>query len=156
SGSTRATKRHRARHLVSPDVEPSSAGRQVRALRTLSWWRIRVRSAEFNRRILLQAFRELRDDLRDRRDDPRVVPGESVGLLLQIGEEVDDLRQWEGQRRVIHVLLPDEVYLPVPPFDGRQPISDVGRKSFAVRVLVFAKEELQLIDTVNRTILRNL
>jgi hypothetical protein len=80
----------------------------------------------------------------------------TVALLLQIGEEIDDFQQWEGQRRVIHVFLPDKVYLPVSPFDSRQPISDVGRKSFAVGVLVFAQEEIQLIDTVNRVILRNL
>jgi hypothetical protein len=36
----------------------------------LSWWRIWVRSAEFDRRIFLQDFRELSDDLRNRRDDP--------------------------------------------------------------------------------------
>src|SRR5215472_18767021 len=36
----------------------------------LSWWRIWVRSAELDRRIFLQAFRELSDDLHHRRDDP--------------------------------------------------------------------------------------
>jgi len=36
----------------------------------LSWWRIWVRSAEFDRRIFLQAFRKFSDDLRNRRDDP--------------------------------------------------------------------------------------
>jgi len=36
----------------------------------LSWWRIWVRSAEFYRRIFLQAFQELIDDLRNRRGDP--------------------------------------------------------------------------------------
>src|SRR5262249_19759111 len=36
----------------------------------LSWWRIWVRGAELNRRIFLQAFRELIDDLGNRRDDP--------------------------------------------------------------------------------------
>ena len=76
--------------------------------------------------------------------------------LLKVGKEIDDFRQWEGQRRVIHVLLPDKVYLPVSPFDGRQPISDVGRKSFAVGVFLFAQQEIRLIDTVNRAILRNL
>jgi hypothetical protein len=35
-------------------------------------------------------------------------------------------------------------------------VSDVDRKSFAVGVLLFAQEEIQLIDTVNRAILRNL
>ena len=35
-----------------------------------TWWRIRVRGAELDRRIFLQAFRELIDDLRNRRDDP--------------------------------------------------------------------------------------
>src|SRR5262249_9594947 len=80
----------------------------------------------------------------------------AVALLLQIGEEIDDFRQWEGHRRVIHVLLPNKVYLPVPPFYGRQPISDGGRKTFAVGGLMFAQEEIQLIDTVNRAILRNL
>jgi hypothetical protein len=36
----------------------------------LSWRRIRVRSAELDRRIFLQAFRELSDNLGNRRDDP--------------------------------------------------------------------------------------
>ena len=36
----------------------------------LSWRRIWVRSAGFYRRIFLQAFQELCDDLRYRRDDP--------------------------------------------------------------------------------------
>src|SRR5262245_22030079 len=36
----------------------------------LSRWRIWVRRAEFDRRILLQAFLEVSNDLRHRRDDP--------------------------------------------------------------------------------------
>src|SRR5262247_3859240 len=84
------------------------------------------------------------------------MPGESVALLLQIGEKVDDFWQWEGQRRVIHFNLPDKVDLPVSPLDRRQPISHVGRKTFAVRALLLAQEKLQLIDTVNRAILRNI
>ena len=74
------------------------------------------------------------------------MPDYAVPLLLQIGEEIDDFRQWEGHRRVIHIFLPDKVYLPVSPFDSKQPISDVGRKSFAVGVLDFAQEEIQMID----------
>src|SRR5262249_48193210 len=135
-------RRHRARLPARPGC--------------LSLRRIWIRSADFDRRIFLQAFRKLIDDLRNRRDDPGVVPGESVALLLQIGEEIDDSRQWESQRRVIHVLLPDKVHLPVSPFDSRQAIGDVGRKSFAVGVLLFAEEEIQLIDTVYRAIRRNL
>jgi hypothetical protein len=83
------------------------------------------------------------------------VPDGSVTLLLQIGEEIDDFRQWEGHRWVIHVFLPDKVHFPVSPFDSRQPITDVSRKPFAVGVLLFAQEEVGLIDTVNRAIVRN-
>src|SRR5262245_932537 len=36
----------------------------------LSWWRVWVRSTGFYRRIFLQAFQELSDDLRSRRGDP--------------------------------------------------------------------------------------
>src|SRR5262249_20444202 len=54
----------------------------------LSWWRIWVRSAEFDRRIFLQAVQELVDDLRRRRGDPRVVPDCAVALLLQIGRRL--------------------------------------------------------------------
>src|SRR5215813_9876314 len=96
------------------------------------------------------------DDLRHRGDDPGIVPWKSVALLLEIGEEIDDFRQWQGQRRVVHVLLPDEVDLPVSPLDRRQPIGDIGRKTFAVGVLDLAQEEVQLIDTVDRAIPRNL
>src|SRR5215467_6906385 len=76
-------------------------------------------------------------------------------LLLQIGEEINDFRQWKGHRRVIHSFLPDKVNLPISPFDSRQAISDVGGKSFAIGVLLLAQEEIQLIYTVNRAILRN-
>src|SRR5262245_48136276 len=84
------------------------------------------------------------------------MPGESLALLLQISEEIDNLRQWEGQRRVIHVYLPDIVDLPVAPLNSRQPIADVGRKSFAVGVLLFAYEEIQLVNAVDRPILRKI
>src|SRR5262249_40512997 len=36
----------------------------------LLWWRIWVRSAGFDRRIFLEAFQEIIDDLRSGRDDP--------------------------------------------------------------------------------------
>jgi hypothetical protein len=65
----------------------------------------------------------------------------SVALLLQIREEIDDLRQGEGHWRSYMLFLPDKVHLPVSPFDSRQPISDVGRKSFAVGVLLFTQEK---------------
>src|SRR5262245_54289652 len=84
------------------------------------------------------------------------MPGVSLALFLQIGQEVDHFRQRKDHWRVIHLFLPDKVDLPVSPLDRSQPISDVGRKSFAVGVLLFAQEEVQLIDTVNRAILRNL
>src|SRR5215813_9352509 len=48
----------------------------------LSWWRIRVSSAEFDWRIFLQAFQERSDHLRHRRDHPGVVPGGSIALLF--------------------------------------------------------------------------
>ncbi len=81
--------------------------------------------------------------------------GGHVALLLQVGEEVDDFRQREFQRRVVHVLLPDQVRLPVPPLDGGQLVGHVGRESFAIGVLLFAEEEIQLVHAVNRAILRD-
>src|SRR5829696_518636 len=63
---------------------------------------------------------------------PRSILGTDVALLPQIGEQVDDLRQRKLLRRVVHVLLPDQMRFPVPPFYGRQPVGDVGGKSLTI------------------------
>jgi len=43
--------------------------------------------------------------------------------------------------------------LPVAPFEGRQPIGHVDRKTLAVRVFLLAQEEIQLIHALNWAIL---
>src|ERR1019366_3201089 len=116
---------------------------------------IRVGRGEFDRRIFLQAFLEITDDLRHRIGDPRVIDAH-VALLLQIGKEVDELGQRQSQRWVVHVHLPYKMRFPVPPLDGGQTVSHIGGEAFAVGRLLFAKEEVQLVYSVNCTILRDL
>ena len=116
--------------------------------------RVGVGRADLDRRVFLQAGLELTDDPHHRVGDPGIVRAH-VALLLQVGEEVDDLRQRESLRRVVHVILPDKMRLPVPPLDGGKPVSHVGGESFAVGVLLLAEEEVQLIHAVNRAILRD-
>ena len=104
-------------------------------------WRVWVRCADRDRRIFLQAGLEISDNFHHRVCNPRVI-NTHVVLFLQIGEEVDDLRQRVSQRRVIHIILLDKVHLPVPPLDCGQPVSHISRKSFAVGVHLFAEEEI--------------
>ena len=84
-----------------------------------------------------------------------VVSG-GVALLLQVREQVDDLRQRKLLWRGVHVLLPDQMRFPVPPFHSREPVGDVGGEAFAVGSLLLAKEKIRLVDAVDGTILRHL
>src|SRR5215831_985283 len=86
--------------------------------------RVRVGRAHRNGRVFLQASLKLGDYLLDRVGNPAVRPC-NVTLFLHVSEQVDDLRQRQGLGRVIHVLLPDEMRLPVTPLDGRKTVSHV-------------------------------
>src|SRR5262249_54823605 len=80
-----AADRHREATACAAAPEPITTTSNrcvISAVVGLFWWRIRVRSAEFDRRISLQAFQELGDHLRHRSDNPGVVPRGSVALLL--------------------------------------------------------------------------
>src|SRR3954451_21444342 len=112
------------------------------------WRCVRIGRADFDWRISLQAGLQLIDNFYHWVGDPRVL-GTDIALLLEIGEQVDDFRQRKLLWRGVHVLLPYQVRLPVPPFDGRQPVSHVGGKSFAARIVLFAEQEIQLVHAID-------
>jgi hypothetical protein len=67
------------------------------------WRRVRVGCADFDWRILLQAGLKLTDDLRYRVGDSSVVRA-NVALLFPVGKQVDDLRQRQLLRHVVHAV----------------------------------------------------
>ena len=77
--------------------------------------------------------------------------------LVELIERRDVLwGQRERLRNIIHTNLLDEVHFPIAPFDGSQSVSDISGKTLAVGIFLFPEEEIQLVNSVDWAIFRNL
>ena len=91
------------------------------AIRNLLFrWSVWLQSARLDRRIFLQALLQIDNDLCHWHAYPRIF-GAYVPLFLQIGEKIDNLRFRKCHWRIIHIHLPNEVHLPVVPFNRGEP-----------------------------------
>src|SRR5215203_2077270 len=121
------------------------------ALRSGSVW---IGGADFDRRIPFQTALKFPDDLYNWVGNPGVL-GTDIALLFQIGEQVDDLRQWQLLWRRVHVFLPNQMCFPIAPLNGGKPVGNVSGESFTVGGFLFAEEKIQLVHAIDRPIFRN-
>src|SRR5262249_239694 len=92
---------------------------------------IRVRRAHSDGWIHPQAFFEISSDLHHRVRYPTVVD-QDVTFFLEVGKQIDDLRDWKYLRRVEHVHLPNQVHFPVPPFHGVQAVGNICDETLTI------------------------
>ncbi len=65
------------------------------------------------------------------------------------------MRHVQPRRLPEHAVQLDEVHLPVPPLVREQVVAIEDRETFPVRLRLVARQEIQLIHTVNDPVLRN-
>ena len=75
--------------------------------------------------------------------------------LARIVEQVERPRNAQLDWRIKHVLLPDEVQLPVAPLDGVKTISNKAQDRLASGLVALTSEERHEVKTVDRPILGN-
>src|SRR5262249_5815826 len=132
---------------------PGSPGSsRLTNLSTSIGWTIGVRCARRDRGLLLEAGLEIIHDPHHRAIHPAAGGGDAM-TLARVLNQVEQARIGQLPCLVVLVLLPDEVQLPMPPFDRIELVADVAGETLPVRLLLFAQEEIGLIHPIDPAVL---